>query len=68
MEVYLIFALSRTIPGHIREFNDLLFKIWQNNNTEGTIRITSAFDSTEKEKGVLEINYTYVIPCLTGHR
>ena len=43
-KVFLIFASSRTMPGHIREFNrlkqhsshDLVFKIWRNNNTEAT--------------------------------
>ena len=46
-EIFLIFASSRTMPGHIREFNrlkqhsshDLVFKIWRKNNSEATLRV-----------------------------
>ena len=47
VEVFLIFASSRTMPGHLREFDGLkqhsrhhlVFKIWRNNNTEATLRV-----------------------------
>ena len=46
-EVFLIFASSRTMPGHVREFNrlkqhsshDLVFKMSRNYNTEATLRV-----------------------------
>ena len=46
-EVFLIFASSRTMPGHLREFDrlkqhsshDLIFKIWRSNNTEATLTV-----------------------------
>ena len=71
------------MPGHIREFNrlkqhssdDLVLKIWRNNNTEATWRvfclwlwITSVLASTEEGGAVREINYIYAIPCPTGPR